>query len=138
MSELKDYDIMDIEAMDDERLEKSKSGKIQATRVYIKSEADKVIAEKDEKINELEEHIDELQKATDSAWSKVNVYYDELCHSNHKRCVAIAKILEQESMIIKYRLKNEEWLDKWHKRWLELAEEPTWAKFLQLIRKEAK
>lgn len=45
MSELKDYDIMDIEAMDDERLEKSESGKIQATRVYIKSEADKVIIE---------------------------------------------------------------------------------------------
>ena len=44
MSELKDYDIMDIEAMDDERLEKSESGKIQVTRVYIKSEADKVIA----------------------------------------------------------------------------------------------
>lgn len=42
--ELKDYDIMDIEAMDDERLEKSESGKIQVTRVYIKSEADKVIA----------------------------------------------------------------------------------------------
>ena len=48
MSELKDYDIMDIEAMDDERLEKSESGKIQATRVYIKSEADKVIAELEE------------------------------------------------------------------------------------------
>lgn len=44
MSELKDYDIMDIEAMDDERLEKSESGKIQATRVYIKSEADNVIS----------------------------------------------------------------------------------------------
>lgn len=34
MRKLKDYDIMDIEAMDDERLEKSESGKIQATRVY--------------------------------------------------------------------------------------------------------
>ena len=42
---LKDYDIMDIEAMDDERLEKSESGKIQVTRVYIKDEADNVIAE---------------------------------------------------------------------------------------------
>lgn len=51
--ELKDYDIMDIEAMDDERLEKSKSGKIQVTRVYIKSEVDKVIAEKDAEIAEL-------------------------------------------------------------------------------------
>ena len=52
MSELKDYDIMDIEAMDDERLEKSESGRIQVTRVYIKSEADNVIstirAERDE------------------------------------------------------------------------------------------
>ena len=45
MSELKDYNILDIEAMDDERLEKSESGKIQVTRVYIKEEADKVIAE---------------------------------------------------------------------------------------------
>lgn len=54
MSELKDYDIMDIEAMDDERLEKSESGKIQVTRVYIKSEADKVIAEKDAEIRRLE------------------------------------------------------------------------------------
>ena len=43
--ELKDYDIMDIEAMDDERLEKSESGKIQVTRVYIKSEVDAAIAE---------------------------------------------------------------------------------------------
>lgn len=48
MSELKDYDIMDIEAMDDERLEKSESGKIQATRVYLKSEADKAIADLEE------------------------------------------------------------------------------------------
>lgn len=53
MSELKDYDIMDIEAMDDERLEKSESGKIQVTRVYIKSEADKVIAGKDKEIAKL-------------------------------------------------------------------------------------
>ena len=45
MSELKDYDIMDIEAMDDERLEKSESGKIQVTRVYIKSDVDASIDE---------------------------------------------------------------------------------------------
>ena len=50
MSELKDYDIMDIEAIDDARLEKSESGRIHASRVYFKSEADKVIAEKDAEI----------------------------------------------------------------------------------------
>ena len=43
--ELKDYDIMDIEAMDDKRLEKSESGKIQVTRVCIKSDVDAAIAE---------------------------------------------------------------------------------------------
>ena len=49
--ELKNYDLMDIEAMDDERLEKSESGKIQVTRVYIKSEVDTAIAELKDEIN---------------------------------------------------------------------------------------
>lgn len=46
MSELKHYDIKDIEAIDDERAKDAKPGQIiNCTRVYIKSEADKVIAE---------------------------------------------------------------------------------------------
>ena len=53
MSELKDYSILDIEAIDDERLEKSESGKIQETRVYIKSEADAVIARLNDEIHNL-------------------------------------------------------------------------------------
>ena len=57
MSELKDYNIMDIEAMDDERLEKSESGKIQVTRVYIKYEADKVITELEAKNRRLERSL---------------------------------------------------------------------------------
>ena len=61
MSELKDYDIMDIEAIDDERLEKSESGKIQVTRVYIKSEADKVIESKNKEIRKLKEQVALLQ-----------------------------------------------------------------------------
>lgn len=71
MSELKDYDIMDIEAMDDERLEKSESGKIQVTRVYIKSEADKVIAELEEshkkEVGQLLMKISELEKLVETA-----------------------------------------------------------------------
>lgn len=51
--ELKDYDIMDIEAMDDERLEKSSTGKIFVTRVYIKDEVDTVLAAKDAEIERL-------------------------------------------------------------------------------------
>ena len=67
MSELEDYDIMDIEAMDDERLEKSESGKIQVTRVYIKSDVDAILAEKDAEIAELKadyrDACDRLQTA---------------------------------------------------------------------------
>ena len=71
MSGLKDYDIMDIEAMDDERLEKSESGRIQVTRVYIKAEADKVIADLEEshkkEVGQLLMKIAELEKLVETA-----------------------------------------------------------------------
>ena len=71
MRELKDYNIMDIEAMDDERLEKSESGKIQVTRVYIKSEADKVIADLEEshkmEVEQLLMEIAGLKKLVETA-----------------------------------------------------------------------
>lgn len=102
---------------------------------YLKSEADKVIEEKDEIIDELKEHIDELQKATDSAWSKVNAIYDELRHQKYKRCLAMAQwCMDAECKTEK----DADFLVRWEHRWLALAEEPTWAKFLQLIHKEAK
>ena len=104
---------------------------------YLKSEADKVIAEKDEVIEEMEERIDELQKATDSAWSKVNEMYDELRHHKYKRCLAMARWcrmhdeftqleserlgLPQRTLFLEYRRKAM-WWNKWQKRWLELAE----------------
>ena len=123
---------------------------------YLKSEADKVIEEKDDIIDELKEHIDELQKATDSAWSKVNAIYDELRHQKYKRCLAMAKWCRESLRLMRtyevtedfwnlepgqdaeYFCKKGDFYSKWRKRWLALAEEPTWAKFLQLIHKEAK
>lgn len=111
---------------------------------YLKSEADKVIAEKDEKIDELEEYIDELKKATDSAWGKVNAMYDELRHQKYKRCLAMAAVCFEKSYsttLVKYDKESgllRNFYDWWGKRWLALAEEPTWAKFLQLIHKETK
>ena len=92
MSELKDYDIMDIEAMDDERLEKSESGIIQATRVYIKSEADKVIA-----------------------------------RNKYKRCLTMARwcMVRYNEWSAYYPTtitRKMKFLDKWEKRWRELAE----------------
>ena len=77
--------------IDDTYVEYYNTGKHELAQIYLKSEADKVIAEKDEEIDFLKESIDELQKATDSAWSKVNAMYDELRHHKYKRCLAIAR-----------------------------------------------
>ena len=49
--ELKDYDIMDIEAIDDERIKASSNGEVvPSTRVYIKADVDKRIDELKDKI----------------------------------------------------------------------------------------
>lgn len=100
---------------------------------YKKSEADKVIAKKDEEIDELKESIDELQKATDSAWSKVNAMYDELRHHKYKQCVAMAERCETNVYNIRRKplcdmddhegwQHDDEFWQRWHKRWLGLAE----------------
>ena len=70
MSELKEYTADDIQELDDKRLEESESGKIDCTRVYLKSEADKVIAEKDKEIR----------------------------HQKYKRCVAMAEWCEATAL----------------------------------------
>jgi len=59
--ELKDYDIMDVEAMDDARLEESPSGRISASRVYLKDEVDTVLATKDAEIFRLKARVEELE-----------------------------------------------------------------------------
>ena len=78
-------------------------------KLYFKSEADKVIA-----------------------------------HHKYKRCFAMAERCEWERrfwtnsvLAGKGQMQFAHCAEKWRKRWLALAEEPTWAKFLQLIHKEA-
>lgn len=67
-----------------------------------------------------------------------------IAHNKYKRCLGIAAVCFEKSYsttLVKYdkesglRLNFYDW---WGKRWLALAEEPTWAKFLQLIHKETK
>lgn len=89
MSELKDYDIMDIEAMDDERLEKSESGRIQVTRVYLKSEADKVIAEKDAEIKNLQIRLVEIGKMVQKRDSELDSIKGLFREFNDKVCKKI-------------------------------------------------
>ena len=77
------------------------------TMYYIKSEADRYIAEL-QSANQLE--IDE--------------WYNKLMHQKYKRCVAMAKWCGSEVFVSGYE-KDEprwRWWVKWHKRWLELAD----------------
>lgn len=106
MSELKDYDIMNIEAMDDERLEKSESGIIQVTRVYIKAEADKVIAELKESVKGL--ILDNYLKDKETR------------HNKYKRCLAMASYW----VAVSYQCvddKHRQSAERHRRKWLELA-----------------
>lgn len=106
MSRIKDYNIIDIEAMDDERLEKSESGKIQVTRVYIKSDADKAIRHKKYKrcIAMAEQCKESMRlmrtyEVTDDYWNL------EPGHDAEYFC------------------KKGDFYSKWRKRWLKIAEQ---------------
>ena len=76
------------------------NGELHFSHVYLKSEADKVIAEKDEKIR----------------------------HHKYKRCLGIAAVCFEKSYsttLVKYDKESglfRNFYDWWGKRWLELAE----------------
>lgn len=93
---------------------------------YLKSEADKVIAE-------LKEHNENYRFDNKNMLHKIMNQDAELRHSDHKRCLAMAQwCMDAECKTEK----DADFLVRWEHRWLALAEEPTWAKFLQLIHKE--
>ena len=126
---------------------------------YLKSEADKVIAEKDAEIARLEATPEEIMK---EVFDKVLIYPHDMVRledayklavalrrSNRKRCVAMAKWCkaryDEEDAKVNgrgaswdYISQEMKYWERWQWRWEELAEEPTWAKFLQLIHKGAK
>lgn len=118
---LKDYDIMDIEAMDDERLEKLESGKIQATRVYIKSEADKVIADLKNEI-EIQKRLRDMALASVPNVLKVMKIIQ---HHKYKRCLAMASKCRLRARWFGDNAfyKKEQWALQWHKRWIKIAEQ---------------
>jgi hypothetical protein len=106
--------------------------------VYLKSEADKVIAEKDKEIAELKGDNERLRgescKLTDGCLrlkqcrkEKANIA-DELRHQKRERCLAMAMWCFEKSYsttLVKYDEKSgllRNFYDWWGKRWLELAE----------------
>lgn len=111
------------------------------TEFYIKSEADKVIAEKDKEIAELKEQVHDYAQGLYVMQARAE---KEARHHKHKRCLAMAKWCAACRFAWSFMPDDDEvkdkckFYEKWKRRWEVLAKEPTWTKFLQLIHKEAK
>ena len=97
-----------------------------ANEVYSKSDVDKVIAEKDKKIQSLEYlcenyrcDCENLGIMTDKLKKSGRSLRQKMYHHKHKRCLAMAQVIEHVCPITNRKAK---WQDKWHKRWLELSE----------------
>ena len=97
-----------------------------ANEVYSKSDVDKVIAEKDKKIQSLEYLCDNyrcdcenLGIMTDKLKKSGRSLRQKMYHHKHKRCLAMAQVLEHVCPITNRKAK---WQDKGHKRWLDLSE----------------
>lgn len=105
LSELK---VIDVDMMADVR---SLSGQF-----YRKSEADKYINLLKDKAN-YNEFAYKLK--SEELADTCRFYEDELRHQKYRRCMAMAQVLEHVCPITNRKAK---WMDKWHKRWLELSE----------------
>ena len=131
--ELKDYSILDIEAIDDERYKtESAPGKwVQESRVYLKSEADKVIAELKDDVTYWKKVA---QKNMDDnvvmARQRAEAFEKEH-HHKYKRCLAMARergIAAQMQHDFSMRFENPfyvkraEWCEKWRNIWKSLAD----------------
>ena len=96
------------------------------TEFYLKSEADKVIAQKDTKIIQLEALIENYIRISGEIIDNAN-------HQKYKRCLAMARGCESEENRLEAIATlfdtdkecweyNSDYLEKWCDRWLKLAE----------------
>ena len=79
----------------------------------------KSITNKDKEIAELEERIADGDKDFEMVNNQNERLLKFVRHHKHKRCLAMAQVLEHVCPITNRKAK---WQDKWHKRWLELSE----------------
>ena len=115
MSELKSHDLVDIQ---DYRGE-----------VYIKSEADKVIAEKDKEIEELKNRIADGDRDFEFADHQNERLLKIVRHHKYKRCLAMADLCFRECQTYCALIEQGEehfsemdFYGRWNKIWLILAE----------------
>ena len=103
------------------------------TEFYIKSEADKVIADLEEshkkEVGQLLMEIVELKETLNNSrnarkyWRKEYlIEYKECLHQKYKRCLAMAKLCHWKMGVFIYKEEKSNFYHRWHKRWLAIAE----------------
>ena len=116
-------------------------GSIADAQVYLKSEADKVIADLEEShkkeveqlLIEIEELKHSLELASNECCSISERGVKNARHHKYKRCLAMAEWCDAEVRNIRRKplcdmddhegwQHDDEFWQRWHKRWLELAE----------------
>lgn len=66
-----------------------------------------------------------MEDSEDGMWVHYVKYCENIAKQKYKRCLAMAKWCESENYTACWYHENSErceWTEKWHKRWLELAE----------------
>lgn len=121
MSELKEWTASEIEEYDDARLELAEDGKIDCTRVYIKEDVDKVIADLKEKHKT---EVKELLCLIRDKENNFNRAFDseekEIRSQKYKRCLDKANYW----LAVSYKCiddKHRQNAEKHHYKWLEIA-----------------
>lgn len=109
MSELKARTARSI-ADEEEMLELGADCPIESAQVYLKSEADKVIAKLKEIVKSL--ILDNYLKDKETR------------HNKYKRCLAMAKWCDAEADVADADgdYEDMQWYQKWHQKWLKLVE----------------
>lgn len=88
-------------------------------------EQESVIAEKDKEIAELDKRIADGDKDFEIATSQNKRLLKIVRHHKYRRCMAMANWCDAEQYAYPSfgtESPKEKWWQKWHKRWLELAE----------------
>lgn len=88
------------------------AGAFTMLEVYLKSEADKVIAE-------LEGKLDLYKRGFKEDDKTIAYLYAELRHQKYKRCLAMARWCNR---MFSSTFGKERYWQKWNRRWLKLAE----------------
>lgn len=110
MSELKTHKMIDEDYCDDEFC-------VVPSDVYLKSEADKLIAELNMRICDGDEDFE-------IANNQINRLLKIVRHQKYKRCLAMAEWCDAEADVSDADGDYEDmrWYQKWHQKWLELAD----------------